>query len=86
MTNAALVAPYLSGKTQAWLRALADLEDVRAAVITQDDPDRLPPDLRRRLAGVARVADCLDGAQLALGCRALAKDLGPLDHLLKQTL
>ena len=82
MTNAALVAPYLSGKTQAWLRALADLEDVRAAVITQDDPDRLPPDLRRRLAGVARVADCLDGAQLALGCRALAKDLGPLDHLL----
>lgn len=82
MTTAALVAPYLSAKTLVWIRALAELEGVRGAVVTQDDPDRLPPDLRRRLAGVTRVADCLDGTQLAQGCRALEKQVGALDRLL----
>lgn len=82
MTAAALVAPYLGGNMLAWIRALVDLEDVRAGVITQDDPERLPADLRRRLAGVARVADCLDAAQLTQACRTLATETGPLDRLL----
>ena len=82
MTTAVLVAPLLRENTLRYVRALAELEGCRAAVITQEDPARLPPDLRPKLAAVHRVDDCLDGAQLAVACRALARGLGPVERLL----
>jgi hypothetical protein len=81
MKTAALVAPFFAANTQRYLRALADLANVKACVVTQDAPERLAPDLRARLAGVARVGNCMNGASIAEGCKALARQVGPLDSL-----
>ena len=82
MTTAVFVAPFLRENTLRWIRALADLEGTRAAVITQDPPEHVPADLRTKLAGLRRVEDCMNGAQLADACRALAVELGPVHRLL----
>ena len=82
MTVAVLVAPYFQDNTLRYLQALADLPNVRPVVISSDAEDKLPDALRRRLAGHYRVGNCLDGGQLAQACRAIARSLGRVDHLL----
>ncbi len=82
MSVAVLVAPYLQENTLRYLEALADLPGVAAVVISSDPADLLPPDLRARLAGHYRVANCMDGGQLALACQAIARSLGRVDRLL----
>lgn len=79
--TAALVAPFFADNTLRYLRALAELPGVRPAVLTQDQFHHLPADLQRRL-DVVRVPNCLDGADLAQGCRKLQQHFGRLDVLL----
>lgn len=82
MKNAVLVAPFFQPNTLRYLRALCDLPGVRPALITSDSVDRLPADLRQKVAAVARVRDSLDGRQMTEACRTLKARLGPLDALL----
>lgn len=79
MKTVALVAPFFQANTLRYVRALAELEDCRALVISQDAEDRLPAELRGRLAGHYQVANCMDGGQLATACRAFQKHFGKLD-------
>jgi len=81
MRVAALVAPFFQDNTLRYLRALCALP-VRAVVISQDPVDKLPADIRARLAGHYRVGDCLDGAQLGRACQAIGRELGPVERLL----
>src|SRR3954454_4284613 len=60
MVVAAFVAPYLLEATARFVRAAADLPDVRIGLITCEPVDRIPPDLRERLAAHWRGADTLD--------------------------
>ena len=82
MTVAVLVAPYFQENTLRYLEALVALPGVSAAVISTDAVERLPPALAARLAGHYRVANCMDGGQLAAACKAIARSLGPVDRLL----
>ena len=68
--------PYALETSLRFARAAAALPDVRLAVVTQEDPARLPDDLRRGLAGVVRVDDALDPDQLEGGVRRAAGALG----------
>ncbi len=81
MKTAVLVAPFFQDNTLRYVRALAALEDCRALVLSQDSADRLPADLRARLAGVQRVGNCMNGRDLARGCQLLANSVGPIDSL-----
>jgi len=81
MVTAVLVAPFFQENTVRYVRALVALEGARACVITQDDVERLPPDVRAGLAGHRRVADALDADALAEACRSLAAEVGPVDRL-----
>ena len=82
MSVAVLVAPYFQENTLRYLEALADLPDVRAVVISSDPAERLPPELLTRLAGHFRVANCMDGGQLAQACKTIGRSIGPVDRLL----
>src|SRR3982751_2396542 len=81
MVVAAFVAPYLLEATARFVRVAAQLPDVRIALITCDPVDRIPPDLRERLAAQGRIDDALDPRQLAWAVSGLAGQLGRVERL-----
>jgi biotin carboxylase len=76
MVRVVFVAPFAADTTLRFVRSAAELPDVRMAVITQDDPEKLPEALRARLVAVRRVHDALDAGQLSDAVRALEAELG----------
>src|SRR3954449_11242241 len=76
MVVAAFVAAYLLEATARFVRVAAELPDVRIGLITCEPVDRIPPDLRERLAAHWRVDDPLDPRQLAWAVSGLAGQLG----------
>ncbi len=81
MTTAVLVAPIFQENTLRFVRALAELPGTVPCVVTQDSIERVPPDVRRRLAGHRRVTDALDADQLAGACRSFADEFGRVDRM-----
>jgi hypothetical protein len=81
MVVAAFVAPYLLEATARFVSTAAELPDVRLGLITCEPVERIPPELRGRLAGHWRVEDALDPRQLAWAVAGLAGQLGRVDRL-----
>src|SRR3712207_8248863 len=81
MVVAAFVAPYLLEATARFVSTAAGLPGVRLGLITSEPADRIPPDLRERLAGHWRVEDALDPRQLAEAVTGLGGRLGRVDRL-----
>ena len=81
------MAPFLAATTLRFLRAAAELPGVALGLISSDPFERVPADLRRRLAGYRRVADCFDGEGLLAGVLDLCgrrpphRILGALEQL-----
>jgi hypothetical protein len=82
MVVAGFVAPYLLDTTTRFVEAAAWLPDVQLALITCEPEDRLPPGLRRSLAGHWRIDDALDAGQIAAAVQGLGEQLGPVQRLL----
>jgi hypothetical protein len=82
MVVAGFVAPYLLDTTTRFVEAAARLPDVQLALITCEPQDRLPPGLRRDLAGHWRITDPLDAGQIAAAVQGLGEQLGPVQRLL----
>ena len=83
MVRVVFVAPFAADTTLRFVRCAAELPDVRMAVITQDDPEKLPEPLRARLVAVRRVGNALDAGELASAVRALEAQLGgPAERLI----
>ncbi len=76
MTTVVFVAPYFLEATLRFVDAVARLDDVRLGVISSDPEQRLPPDLRRRIAAHWRVDDCLAPDQLVAAVVGLADRIG----------
>jgi len=74
--SAVFVIPFALDSTLRFLEGALASEDIRWGVITQESPERLPARLRKRLAHIERIDNCLDAKGLAAGVRASA---GPLD-------
>lgn len=70
------VAPFGLDTTLRFARATAALEGVRMALLSQEDEDRVPADLRARLAAFERVGDALDPLEIEAGVRAAARRMG----------
>jgi Carbamoyl-phosphate synthase L chain, ATP binding domain len=82
MVVAGFVAPYLLDTTTRFVEAAASLPDTRLALITTEPADRLPPQLKAKLAGHWRVDDPLDAGQIASAVEGLGEQLGPVQRLL----
>jgi hypothetical protein len=82
MVTAGFVAPYLLDTTTRFVQAAASLPDTALALITSEPADRLPPELKARLAGHWRVDDPLDEGQIAWAVEGLSGSLGPVRRLL----
>src|SRR5215469_8467747 len=76
------VAPYLLDATTRFAEATAGLPGVDLALITCEPADRLPEQLRHRLAAHWRIDDPLDTAQIARGVAAVSEHVGPVQRLI----
>lgn len=65
MSSVVFVAPFFAETTLRFVSAVSRVEGARTTLITQESPDRLPADLRARLAGVVRVQDALTAPSIA---------------------
>src|SRR4051812_49708041 len=81
MVAAAFVAPYLLEATARFVGCAASLPDVRLGLITSDPLERIPPELRGRLAGHWRVDNALDPRPIARGVAGLRPQMGGVDRL-----
>lgn len=79
---AVFVAPFLASTTVRFVTAAAALPDIRLGLVSQDPAERLPAELRRRLAGYWQVGDALDPEQIAGAVQALSQRIGPVQRLL----
>src|SRR5499427_154419 len=76
------VAPYLCEATMRFAEATAGLPGVDLALITCEPADRLPDQLRHRLAAHWRIDDPLDTAQIARGVQAVNEHVGRVQRLI----
>src|SRR3954470_10236262 len=81
MVVAAFVAPYLLEATARFVRVAAELPGVRIGLVTCEPVDRIPPDLRERLAAHWRIDDALDPRQLAWAVSGLSRQMGRVERL-----
>jgi ATP-grasp domain len=82
MVTAGFVAPYLLDATTRFVEAAAGVPDTRLALVTCESEDRVPPSLRRHLAGHWRIDDPLDAGQIAWAVEGLGEHVGPVQRLL----
>lgn len=82
MPNVVFVVPFAMDSTLRFVRATASLPGVRVALLSQDPPEKLPPELRQDLAGFLQVPDAMAVPALTDGVRALSRQLGSVDLLL----
>ena len=76
MKSVIFVAPVALEATQRFLRAAVRLHGARLSIIGQDGPERLSPEIARKLATYERIADCHDPAQLEQAVRAIQNRTG----------
>ncbi|MGB5249166.1 MAG: hypothetical protein WBO47_06070 [Gammaproteobacteria bacterium] len=69
-------APFLMDATARFIAGATHLSGVDVTLISQDPAERLPVDIRQRLAGHWRVDDALDPAQLVAAARQLEQRYG----------
>jgi phosphoribosylaminoimidazole carboxylase (NCAIR synthetase) len=76
MRNVIFVAPFALDATMRFVKPAAELEGVRLAIIGQEPVDKLPPELREKLAAHYKVDDAMSVPQLLEGVRHLSRSLG----------
>ncbi len=74
MLHVLFVAPFGMETTLRFVRAAADLSDVRLGVISQEPLERFPEDVRARIHDFARVKSAMQASELAEAVRAVARD------------
>jgi len=76
------VAPFCMETTLRFVKGAAGLPGVSLSLISQEGVEKLPSDLRARLAGHWRVPNALDPEQLVTATRALETKLGTAKRLI----
>ena len=75
-------APFLMDATVRFVSGASQLPGVSLSLISQDPVEKLPPEIRHRLAGHWRVDDALDPTQLVDAARNLEARLGKADSFI----
>ena len=81
MQNVVFVAPFGMETTLRFVTAVAELDDVRLGLVTQDPLEKLPQALQDRLAAHWRAADALDSGEIAAAVQRIAGKLGRIGAL-----
>ncbi len=81
MPHIVFVAPHFLDNTNRYVRAFAALDGVTLSLISADPKESLPAELRDRVAGHYRVSNPLDGEQLTIAARAIARGIGRIDRI-----
>ena len=81
-THAIFAAPFLMDATIRFIAGAAQLPGVRLSVISQDPAERLPADVRQRLAGHWRVDNALDPGQIVQAAKQLEQRIGKASRLI----
>jgi ATP-grasp domain len=81
MPHVVFIAPRFLENTNRYVKAFADLDGVTLSVISEDPEEAIPRSLRARVAGHYRVGRSLDGGELTVAARGLAKGLGRIDRI-----
>lgn len=76
------VAPYFLPTTSRFMAAVADLPGVAVGLISHDPVEKLPSEIRSRLAAHQQVRDALETDQLLQAVQALAPRLGGVSRIL----
>ncbi|NNF14158.1 MAG: ATP-grasp domain-containing protein [Gemmatimonadetes bacterium] len=82
MKTVVFVAPYFAETTLRFVSAVSRVEGARTTLVSQDAPEKLPPELRGRLHGAVRVSDGLDPDALSEAVTAIGRVSGGVDRLL----
>jgi hypothetical protein len=81
MPTVVFVAPFFAETTLRFVNATAGIPGVRLGLVSQDPAERLPRELRARLAAHWRIEDGLDPDRIADAVRGLAEKVGPCERL-----
>jgi phosphoribosylaminoimidazole carboxylase (NCAIR synthetase) len=81
MKNVIFAAPIFSDNATRMISAALSLEGVRLGVISHDPLEKLPEELRGRVAQHWRIHDVLDVEQLATAVESIAERVGSIDVL-----
>jgi hypothetical protein len=76
------VVPFFMEATLRFVAGAAQLEGVRLGIVSQEPLERLPPQIRARIAAHWRVADALDASQIAAAIDGLAQQIGRPDRII----
>lgn len=82
MPDVTFVAPWLAETTLRFVGALAGLEGVRLSLVSQDPSERVPAELRARLADFVQASDALDPEVLVRAVERLRERGQRVDLLL----
>jgi biotin carboxylase len=76
------VVPFFMEATLRFVSGTARLPDIRLGLVSQDPLERLPEDLRSRIAAHWRVDNALDAQQIAAAVAGLTRQIGPPERLI----
>jgi biotin carboxylase len=76
VTTVIFVVPFFMEATLRFVAGAAQLEGVRLAIVSQDPLEKLPTEIRSRVAAHWRVNDGLDAGQIAAAIEALSRQIG----------
>lgn len=82
MRNVVFVVPFFMEATLRFVAGAASLPGVRLAIVSQDPIERLPDDLKTRVAAHWRIDDALDARQIAIGVEGVARQIGPIERII----
>jgi formate-dependent phosphoribosylglycinamide formyltransferase (GAR transformylase) len=83
MKSVVFVAPFFAETTLRFVSAVSRVEEARTTLISQDGPEKLPSELRARLAGHVRVRDALDPQAILAAVEGIQRSTeAPVDRLL----
>lgn len=82
MRTVIFVVPFFMEATLRFVAGTVRLPATRVALVSQDPLERLPEELRARIAAHWRVDDALDAQQIMNASSGLARKVGPPDRLI----
>lgn len=81
MQHVVLVTSWLSDNMRHCVRCFAELPDTKLALLSQEPADKLPAELRARIASYQPIGDPAQAANIIAGARAVQQQWGRIDRL-----
>lgn len=81
MRTIAYIAPFFSDSALRFVRAFAEMPDIRLCLISQDRQEQLAPEIRRKIAAHWQTGNALETAEIVRAFRGLEAQVGKIDRI-----